>query len=495
MLAQCSGQFNRPVSGSWSSLVNGSSLIFCADLLMVPTGLLTVALLTRWLGPEGYGIFALSASLVAGIEWGLASILSRPTIHGIGHVTDWRPVARTLLGWHLGLATAVLLVLCIMARPLASLLQEPALAGYLILFAFDLPFFLLAQAYRNILTGRGRFGARALTGASRWLARLVLIAIAVEMGLSVPAAIVASIGASIIELAIGRWALGPVGSVGMADPAPLTRLALPLVVSAACMALVVKMDLFLIKMLGRPIEQAGFYAAAQNLSILPGIFGQAVSAVVLAGLTRAQLEGEMAHFRRTAEQSLQACLCLVPLVGLVAGAASGIAVLCFGPAFQAAAPFVSLLMVGAVAQVFIGMCMAMLTASGYMTWTMALGGLLVPIALCGHLWSIPGWGPLGAAWTTSGTLVFGASTAYVVVQRLCSVHLCLRSLARAFVLGVLGWSVATIGPIESAAWLLLGLPGAAVLLVTWYGWLEGLVGFEALFNTMRHSQRSAEETP
>jgi O-antigen/teichoic acid export membrane protein len=234
MLAQRTDDFNRASVDRWSGLLNGSALIFAADLLVVPTGLLTVALLTRWLGPEGYGLFALSASLVAALEWSLASILSRPTIHGVGHAGDWRPVARTLLGWHLTLATVVLVVLWVLARPLAGLLGEPALAAYLLLFACDLPVFLLAQAYRNILTGRGQFAARALAAASRWIARLVLIAMAVEMGLSISAAILASIGASIVELAIGRWALGPVGSVGAADTARLKRLALPLVISAAC---------------------------------------------------------------------------------------------------------------------------------------------------------------------------------------------------------------------------------------------------------------------
>lgn len=493
MLTQRIGQFNRPAADVWSRLVNGSTLILCADLLLVPTGLLTVALLTRWLGPEGYGLFALSASLVAGIEWGLASLLSRPTIHGVGHAADWRPVARTLLGWHLALAVAVLLIVWIMARPLAELLREPELATYLALFACDLPFFLLAQAYRNILTGRGQFAARAFTGASRWIARLVLIAVAVEMGLSIPAAILGSIGASIVELAIGRWALGSVGTVGTADVATLKRVALPLMISAACMAVVGKMDLFLIKMLGMPVEQAGFYAAAQNLSILPGIFGQAVSAVVLSTLTRMKLQGQMAIFRRTAEQSLQVSLSLLPVAGLVGGAATGIVMLCFGPAFKGAAAFVFLLMAGAVAQAFVGMLMAILIASGHMHRTMVIASPLVLLALGGHLWSIPIWGPLGAAWTTSGTLLVGATVGYVVVRRFCSVRLGFPSLVRALFLGVLGWGIATIGPTGSV-WMLVGLPSVAVLLVALYGWREGLMNLES-FNAMRQVGRRAEEIP
>ncbi|HEX2055821.1 MAG TPA: oligosaccharide flippase family protein, partial [Nitrospiraceae bacterium] len=316
MLAQRTGEFNRPMAGTWSGLLSGSAVVFAADLLMVPTGLVTVGLLTRWLGPDGYGMFALSASLVASVEWGLASILSRPTIHGVGHATDWRPVARTLLGWHVALAVAALVILWAAAHPLAGMLGEPALGSYLLLFACDLPVFLLAQAYRNMLTGRGQFAARALTGASRWLARLALIALAVELGLSIPAAIVATIGASLVELAIGRWALGPIGSVGIADTSRLKQLAVPLVVSAAGMAVLGKMDLVLLKMLGMPIEQAGLYAAAQNLAVLPGIFGQAISAVVLSELTRASVNKQTTMFVRTAEQSLVACLCLVPVAGL-----------------------------------------------------------------------------------------------------------------------------------------------------------------------------------
>lgn len=492
MLAQRASEFNRPAAGMWTGLVNGSAVIFAADLLMVPAGLLTVALLTRWLGPEGYGIFALSASLVAAVEWTLASILSRPTIHGVGHTPDWRPVARTLLRWHLTLAGVVLAILWVTAHPLAGLLAEPALGAYLLLFACDLPFFLLGQAYRNILTGRGQFTARAIAGASRWIARLALTAVAVGLGLSIPAAILASIGASFVEMLIGRWALGPVGSVGTVDTAQLKRLAVPLVVSAAGMAVLGKMDLFLIKVLGQPIEQAGLYAAAQNLAILPGIFGQAVSAVVLSELTRRKLEGQASMFDRTAEQSLHACLCLAPIAGLVAGAAPEIAVLCFGSAFKGAGPFVSFLMVGAVAQVFIGMLMAILTAGGYVRWTMAITSPLVVIALGGHLWMIPAWGPLGAAWITSAVLLMGASLGYVAVRRLFAIRLSLKSLVLAMSFGALGWIVGTAGP-AGATWLLSGLPCAAIVLVLLYGWLEGLMNFESLLAAVRRAGRKAEE--
>jgi hypothetical protein len=150
-------------------------------------------------------------------------------------------------------------------------------------------------------------------------------------------------------------------------------------------------------------------------------------------------------------------------------------------------------MIGAVAQVFIGMIMAILIASDHIPWTMAIACPVVLLAFGGQLWSIPLWGPLGAAWTTSGTLFVGASVAYVAVRRFCSVRLGFPSLARALFLGGLGWGIATIGPTGSV-WVLVGLPSVAVFLVALYGWWEGLLDLEAL-NAMRQVGRNAEEIP
>ena len=109
----------------------------------------------------------------------------------------------------------------------------------------------------------------------------------------------------------------------------------------------------------------------------------------------------------------------------------------------------SVLMLGAVAQVFIGMLMAILIADGHLRWTMALASPLVLLAIGGHLWSIPVWGPLGAAWTTSGTMLVGASTGYIAARFLGSVQLRFGSLARALLFGALGFGVSMIGPTGS----------------------------------------------
>ncbi len=86
--------------------------------------------------------------------------------------------------------------LVLLAAPLATLLGEPALRWYLRLFAVDIPIFGLAHAHRHILVGFGDFKARALGSAARWLTRLLLVALLVQLGLAITGAILGSIGGS-----------------------------------------------------------------------------------------------------------------------------------------------------------------------------------------------------------------------------------------------------------------------------------------------------------
>lgn len=67
------------------------------------------------------------------------------------------------------------------------------------LFAIDLPILDLASTNRNILVGMGRLKERACMSEGRRVARLVLIVLFVGLRLSVEAAILGCIGASVVD--------------------------------------------------------------------------------------------------------------------------------------------------------------------------------------------------------------------------------------------------------------------------------------------------------
>ncbi|HTM41309.1 MAG TPA: oligosaccharide flippase family protein, partial [Terriglobales bacterium] len=128
-------------------MVDGSLRILIAEGLILPTGLITAAFLTRHLGPSKYGLFTLASVVVLWIEFFVTSAFSRAAIKLIGDAEDWRPWGGTLVRFYFlaGVLAAVLLWLG--SGELGRLLGEPAMAGYLRLFALDIPIFSLATAH------------------------------------------------------------------------------------------------------------------------------------------------------------------------------------------------------------------------------------------------------------------------------------------------------------------------------------------------------------
>ena len=435
---------------------------------MLPTGLLTTAYLTRQLGPERYGVFILAATLVAWVEWSISSLFSRTTIKFVGEAADWRPVGAAVAWLHLLIGTAAMLVVALLAGPLATLLHEPQLAGYLQLFSLDIPLFVLAQAHRNILVGIGAFRERALASAGRWISRLVLVVLLVQLGLSVTGAILGSIAASVVELMIARAYVRP----SLWRPAnfsvrPLWGYALPLLVAALSLRLVDKIDLVSLKALGASAEAAGVYGAAQNLTLVPGIVALSFSPLVLSTFTRLIRSGDAPAARQIARDAMRFVIGLLPFAALVSGSAPEIVRLLFGPQFLSAASPLALLIFGGVALLMISVASAILTGAGKPGWTAALAGLLVPMALAACFLFIPAWGPLGAALATTLTAATGALASMLAVKSLVAIVPSAATLLRSVLLSFLAYAAATAWSAPGLL-LLLKLPALSVLICLAY---------------------------
>jgi len=127
-------------------MVEGSIRVFLAEALFPLTALITTAFLTRRLGPEGYGLLVLAATLVVSVEVSINSLFSRAAIKFVGDAEDWRPIGSAIARLHLIVSGSAAGLLVLLSVPLAQLLNEPALAGYLRLFALDIPLASLAHA-------------------------------------------------------------------------------------------------------------------------------------------------------------------------------------------------------------------------------------------------------------------------------------------------------------------------------------------------------------
>jgi len=453
-------------------MLDGGLRVLLAEALFPLTGVLTVVFLTRHLGPEGYGLLVLSTTVIALLEWMINSFFARPTIKFVSEAPDWRPIGGRLVRLHFVASVVGMLMIWLVSVPLtASLGEPPTFARYLCLFALDMPLFSLAQSHRHILIGTGDFGKGAVASASRWIVRLAAIVILVELGLSIYGAILGSLAASVVELAVVRWYVRPRLSPGAENTnLPLWNYALPLLLSSVSILIFNRLDLFALKMLGGSTAEAGIYGAAQNLSLLPTLFASCLSPLLLSSLSRLLSERNDPVARDMARHALRLTMILLPVAAVIAGAAPDIIGLFFGQAFLPAAPLLGILTFASTMLVVTSLAGTILTAAGKPGWTLTLAMPLIPLAILGHVIMVPRFGAIGAASVTAVLATVGAAGSLTAVYRLWHIFPPLATLVRSlFVSGIayllaVGWltsgfvvivKLALIGLAIAAGYLLL----------------------------------------
>jgi len=421
----------KPDSSPGLHMMDGVVRVFLAESLFPLTGLLTAAFLSRRLGPGDYGLFSMAAVLIAWIEFTIVSFFSRATVKLVSEAEDYRPVGTRVVQLYLMVSVVATVGVWLFAGVLAGLLDAPKLAFYLRIFSLDIPVLTAAWAHRQILIGMGAFRQRAGVSAGRWIARLILIILLVELGFSVEGAILGSIGASFVELAIARYHVRPpILCRSTYSIRKLMAYATPLFLASLSLRFL-ESDLFFLKGLGGTPEDAGHYVAAQNLSMMPSLLGLSISGLLLSTLSRLVHENGMHTARTIGRNSLRLIVGIFPFAGMIAGANSEITTVIFGRDFIDAGPLLACLIFAAVAMVLISMTNSMLVAAGRPRLALILTAPLLLLAVCGHLLWIPRLGALGAAQVTLLVTGIGAMVGLVALHQVWSIRprttTCLRS--------------------------------------------------------------------
>ena len=445
-------------------LFGGTILVMAAEALAFPAGLIATILLTRYLVPADYGALALALAGVAWLEWTVVSLFSRAAWKVIAEADDWRSAARPVI--RVFVSAGVLAGVCVFATAgvTARLLNIPQLAPLLRVLALEIPIFVTAHAYRSVLIGRGLHGSRAAVAAVRWTTRAILVAGATVLGFSLTGIAAMIVAATFVELVLARSRVARIGgadsptarAVQSAVHTTASRLlnyATPLVVSAICLRLLDRMDIFALRVFGGSIENVAAYGVAQNLSLGPSLFGTAFVPALVAAFSYRAAQGDAAGARALSGEALRAGFLMLALTLLAAGSARGLIELLFGARYAPAAPLFALLIVGAGATVLNALATAALVGAGKLSWTVKLTAPLVLLAGFGHAVMVPRYGAAGAAIVTASIAVIGATASCLAVRALVRTPVPLATLFRSLGLGGLSaWAFAR-----------LHLTGAAVL--------------------------------
>lgn len=452
-------------------LADGTVRLFLAEALILPTGFVTTVYLTRVLGPQGYGLFTLAITVFTWVAFTTTSLFSRATIKCVSEADDWRPVAVTVLRLYLVCGSGAALLLWGAAHPIAMLLDEPKLKTYLQLFSIEVLIFSLVEAHRGIVIGAGLFRKRALASVVRWPVRLVLIVLFVEMGLAVSGAVLGSIGATLIELAMYRlWVRPSLFSSSSFSTKKLWISAPSLSFSALCMHVFMSVDVFALKALGGSATDTGIYGAAQNLALLPALFSASFSPLLLATLSRLLQTGRAETARQMGVDAMRLVIGMLPFVAMTMGMADDITVFLFGPAFAPTAPLLTLLLFGRIALVMMAITTALIIAADRPGWTFALNGPVLLLAIPAHVLLIPRLGSVGAASVTAGCAGMGALASLCVVYWLWRVFPPLDTIGRSILVSGLAYAIAVLWPM-SGFWVILKLLAIITLIAFGFGLL------------------------
>ncbi len=439
------------------STFKGTLYSFLGEALLLPTGLVTAIFLSRSLQPEGYGLFTLAVTVVTWLQWCTTSMFARTTIKFVSEAVDWRPVGTTVLQQHLLVSSIVTLTLCLFAVPIAQLMHEPTLTAYLLLFSLEIPLFALAKAHRYILTGLGRFSEQAIAGSSRWIAKLIFIVLLVKLGFSVSGAILGSVASTSVELAFSRFYIRP--QLWHRSSFPIKQLwnyAIPLTLYALTMRFFEKLDVFMLKALGGSVQQVGIYGAAQNLTIIPGLFALSFTPVLLSNINRMLCEENINEAKKLSQQGMRLVLFMLPVAGMTAGAAPDIVKLTFGSQYLPTASILAVLIFGAIAQAMISVNISILIAAGKPNWTFAISAPLLTLAFISHWFLIPPMGAIGAAIVTTLVASLGACATVLAVYRVWKILPPHQTIKRTIVVCGLTYALSAFLPSPSF-WLLMKL--------------------------------------
>ena len=296
-----------PAHSPGRQLLDGTLWVMLAEALFPITAIVTAGVLTRKLSPDEYGRLNLSVTFAGWSVGILLALFGRAIVLVVRRATDWQGAAATIFRRQLAASILVLAGVLLSADRIADAWQAPGLAAELRLMAFEIPFASSALVLRQILIARGRFRQRAFGGAVRWLVRMCLVVLLVELGFGVRGAIAGLVMTAAIDLGLG-WLFTaiPLRNTSRVGWREFAGLAMPMFLTAISLRTFERIDLFALQTLGADAAQTALYGAAQNLALTPVWLAQSMLSLSLSSVAQLVIAGDLPGGRILARQTARA---------------------------------------------------------------------------------------------------------------------------------------------------------------------------------------------
>ncbi|MAF80524.1 hypothetical protein CL628_00770 [bacterium] len=393
------------------SRLTGAVAVMGAQGSVLILGYLTHLWIGRLLGPGPYGVYGVVLSLQSifglfltlGVPVAIARYVARDEEHG-------HSILRQGARLQLLIALVVALIMGLGSPILAGLLGDPMLAS-LIAFSAIVIFSQAAYPiYQQFFSGMHMFNRQAavttLYAVIKAAGALSLIYVFGVFG-AFAGFLIGGIAAAIIGW---WWSRGLGGRKEKRLPrTAFLKFAGVYVLILVGLQILISLDLFMVKALLGDNVQAGYYNAGVTLSRIPYMLLQALGFILLPSVARLTKPGASADEAVTfiAQTIRYLILLIVPSVALAAATSKPLIHLFFSTQYTAAAPVLSVLMIGLGSLSFY-LLLANIAAGAnraLVSLGITVGLVIVSAGLGWYL--IPTYGLIGAAWQTTITGLIG----------------------------------------------------------------------------------------
>jgi O-antigen/teichoic acid export membrane protein len=384
-----------------SEFVRQVSETYLTQLFVVALGFVNSILVTRVLGPEGRGLFAVANTLSAtGVQLGNLGLQSSNTYY-VSRDSRALPV---LLGNSL-LVSAGCGIVMLIAYPLLQLRPEiaPIRGTLLTLTLLAVPAGLASLLLQNLLIGTQQIHAYNVIDLTTRVLAVLLVAATAPLGLVSPELILALVLATVVLGA--AWSLhrlrtqlhGPIGwsLQTLRDCLPY---GLRAYTGSLFVFLVLKSDIVLVSYLRGAVE-TGYYAIAVGLADILLMLPTVVGTILFPKLSAAP---DFAARWRLVRRVLTVMVPATPVALVATYVAAGPLIrLAYGTSFDPSTTAVGWLLPGIGCYAINGILMNFLASCGMPLLVVYSPFVALLVNVCTNLWLVPRMGFVGASVSSS----------------------------------------------------------------------------------------------
>ncbi len=388
----------------------GTVHLLIGRIYFMAAGYVIAVVLARGLGPGAYGVYGLIMSLLLWLEVASDFGVQRATIKLIPQSDNAQDIARTSAACLLAVTTILFAAFWLAAPAVASTFDIENGAWLFRIAILDIPVNGIYIAYQGIMQGHRRFGIVSFALILYSTVKLAGILLLVLLGISVEAALLVNVLATVaaVLFMLTRYRPG-ISFAGRAVTQSILRLALPIGLFIVVNRFVLSSHLWSLKLLGQaPDETLGLYVAAWTVAQLPTVVTFVITGVLLASISGALANRDAALAQRYLQSAVRfVIVLLLPMCALGALDAQPIMEFIFSTEYAGGGRFLALLLCAYGLFALLDTLMHAMLAAGHQYRVAAVQFMLVPIAVATNYWLISRFDGDGAAIALLSTVAAG----------------------------------------------------------------------------------------